>query len=319
MIRTGLPKATTAFLLVLAVAATAGQRVEIYRGGDASVDTPEDNTLVWVDGRCEEGVIAKLECPAIKADTIGRYVDEVLDVLPGGAIGLENDHGGRTLHVIVYASGLEKAQYDKAFRSVHLPRGWEWRRPKGVVHHETRHAFFDRHLKTRTCNGSAQYPCSRTLVEHWGVDEGIASILQESVGKGNVGPAPADSVGAIMDDQCSIDEYPDGGEECAHDIGRLVVQVFDELKAVKGESYARGVYMDALTALRSRWATSTSVRDLHLQVGKEIAEREDVHFGEPESAALTEGDFSIADLLVLLELLGVRDTLDDDDGHISPH
>ena len=245
---------------------------------------------------------------------IGRYVDEVLDVVLGGAIGLENDYGGRTLHVIVFASGLDRAHYGRDFKSVHLPRGWQ-HGGKGAVHHETGHAFFDRYLKTTTCNGSADYPCSETLVEHWGVDEGIASILQESVGKGNVGPAPADSVGAIMDDHCSIDKYPDGGKECAHGIGRLVVQAFDELKAVKGEGYARGVYMDAVVALRSPWEPLVSVRNLQLQVGKEIAEREDVHFGDPEAAALTEGDFSIADLPVLL---GVTDALDDGPDYI-PH
>ena len=317
---TGLPKATTASLLVLAFGATAEQRVEIYTGGDADepgADDPSNNTLIWVDGSCEEGLIAQLECSAVDADTIGQYMGETLDVLPGGDIGLENDDGGRTLHVIVYNQGVDVGHYDRDFKSVHLPRGWQ-RGPKGTVHHETGHAFVDQYLGTKTCDGSAQHPCSETLVEHWGVDEGIASILDESVGKGYVGPAPADSVREIMDDHCSIDEYPDGGEDCAHNIGRLVVKAFDELKAIKGESYARSVYMDAVIALRSPWATAVSVRDLQLQVGREIAEREDVHFGEPEAAALTEGDFSIDDLLALLKLLGLRDVRDDDPDY-SPH
>ena len=141
--------------------------------------------------------------------------------------------GDTTLHVVVHPR--ETGAYDTTFKSILLPRNWQ-STPNGVVHHETGHAFVDEHLGTDTCDGSASYPCTDAVLEHWGVDEGIAMILQEAVGNGIVGPAPADSFDEVMDDHCDIDGYdPDGAVDCAHDIGRLLVETFDglvsELKA----------------------------------------------------------------------------------------
>ena len=242
-----------------------------------------------------------------------------MDRLLGGAIGLKNADGSRTLHVIVYSSGLDEASYESIYNSIQLPRGWQNTQPTGAAHHETGHAFVDHYLKTKTCNGSAQNPCTESLVEHWGVDEGISSILGQSVGGANIGPAPANSVSAIMEDHCSIHEYPKGATDCAHDIGRLVVQAFDELKALKGDGYARSVYLDAAVALRSPWTTYFSARELHIEVGQQLIARENVHIGEPPGAVLTGNDFRIADLLRLLELLGIRQRDDTERPHYAPH
>ena len=98
-----------------------------------------------------------------------------------------------------------------------------------MVHHETGHAIVDKHLGTKTCDGSAAEPCTEAVLEHWGVDEGISMILQKVVGKGSVGSAPEDSLDEIMDDDgCEITEYdPKGAADCAHNIGRLLVESFD--------------------------------------------------------------------------------------------
>ena len=77
--------------------------------------------------------------------------------------------GDTSLHVVVH--DRERGGYDTTFKSVLLPTNW--RRgggPDGVVHHETGHAFFDEHLGTDTCNGSASAPCTEAVLEHRGDD-----------------------------------------------------------------------------------------------------------------------------------------------------
>ena len=144
------------------------------------------------------------------------------------------------------------------------------------------------------------------------MDEGIAKILETSVGGGSVPAPPADSVDAIYEDHCGerregrrvIGSF-DEAARCAHAVGNLVHEMFEELETHRGESYARARYMEAVVALRGD--ISVSVGDFHLQVGREIVSSENnMQFPENEAAALTEGDFSLADLRQLLDLLGVR-------------
>ena len=72
-------------------------------------------------------------------------------------------------------------------------------------------------------------------------------ILQEAVGEGIVGPAPADSVDEIMDDHCEITGYdPDGAADCAHDIGRLLLESFDGLVAEAARDEALAIYTKAV-------------------------------------------------------------------------
>lgn len=172
------------------------------------------------------------------------------------------------------------------------------------MHHETGHAFVDKYLQPQVCDGSVGSPCTKSIVEERGVDEGIAKILQTSVGGGEVEDPPAVSVDAIFEDHCGTLGSISEGRQCAHHIGNLVHDMYEELAKHKGESYARDRYAHAVVALGN--VSSVSVADLHLQVGREIAELEGVQFPVDEAAALTEGDFSLADLRRLLELLGVR-------------
>ena len=84
--------AVCVLVATLAVTASAGQRVEVYNGnraeGDDLAGDPEDNqnTLVWADGKCKEGILTEGPCKMIGAETAARHVNEVLDVLPGGTV-----------------------------------------------------------------------------------------------------------------------------------------------------------------------------------------------------------------------------------------
>lgn len=90
------------------------------------------------------------------------------------------------------------------------------------MHHETGHALFDKHVRTRGCKSA----CTEETVEHWGLDEGI-SFIMERLGGFSVEPPPANSVESIMG-RCKIKE-PGGGQECAYDLGLLLVKSFDAL------------------------------------------------------------------------------------------
>lgn len=195
--------------------------------------------------------------------------------------------------------------------SQRLPGRWKYTPQSGTVHHETGHAFVDEYLGTRTCTGSA---CSRSILEHWGVNEGIAKILESSVGGGEVEAPPASSTGEIFDDHCEMHSYPDGGRKCAHAIGNLVHEMYEELAENKGKDYARARYTEAVVALRN---ASVTVGKLHLQVAREIAELEDVHFEDPPGLEATTS-FRTSDLLYLLEQLGIRKYAEDGP-HYIPH
>ncbi len=269
---------------ILAVRASAEQKVEVYNGntaeGNVFAGNPDDdnNTLVWADGNCKEGILTEDLCNIIGAETAAAHANEVLGVLPGGPIG-SVEGGDTTLHIMVH--DRERGGYDTTFQSVLLPRDWRRNEPVDVVHHETGHAFFDEHLGTETCNGAASSPCTDAVLEHWGTDEGIAMILQKVVGGGIVGPAPADSVDEIMDDHCDIDGYdPGGAADCAHDIGRLLLESFDGLAAEVTRDDALAIYTKAVTEFEGfgRFRENVTFEDLMVNLVRAAPEHAAVIF-----------------------------------------
>ena len=161
----------------------------------------------------------------------------------------------------------------------------------GVVHHEAGHAFFDKRIGGRSCEGDS---CNGSLVEHWGVDEGIAMVLQEAVGGGWGGSPGADTVEEIMDG-CKLKE-PRGGQDCAHELGRLVASAFRELAAVRSD--ALSIYVQAV----KRLGRPVTLSSLQRQVAQELINRADFHIGDPPSLSEAFGDsFDLDDLLDFLE------------------
>lgn len=99
--------------------------------------------------------------------------------------------------------------------------------PPSVVHHESGHAVFDEGVGTNACLGTG---CTEGVVEHWGLDEGFAMVVQQEVGGGYISPPAGGTVEAIMEG-CDIKAAPKGGQKCAHALGRLLVDTFDEYAA----------------------------------------------------------------------------------------
>jgi len=124
----------------------------------------------------------KVDAAAIAVDVaqVSTAIDETIG--PSG-----------TARVIVYDQGQDTGAYNPTFDSILLPSSWSdpvEGEPTGVVHHEAGHAFFDAEIGTNACGGSGQQ-CNNTIIEHWGLDEGIAMILQKVVGNGTIGDPTA--------------------------------------------------------------------------------------------------------------------------------
>jgi len=233
--------------------AFATQHIKIYKHTGTEFDevsTPmpshSDNFLIWEDGSCRDGPVARGYCNLIDADAIADDVQEAGQKV--GFVGQPQEDGSSTIHVIVHDDGAQSPAYTVDFYSILLPitakDGWKYGTGShnGVIQHEMGHAFFDKQVRSKTCKGGA---CTESTIEHWGLDEGISMILQELLSSSDVGDAPADSVQDIMAD-CSIYDAPNGGQDCAHDLGRLLVESFDALASEKTPNQAFAYYRDVV-------------------------------------------------------------------------
>lgn len=129
-----------------------------------------------------------------------------------------------------------------------------------VLPHETGHVYFEKHIG----KGSCSLPCDAAGIKRWGVNEGFAKIVAHRHG----GPAPrAPSAGNAADivAGCSLGTA-NGAAACAHDLGNLVFDAYEEVVDQEGKSIAFNFYRQALLNLASKTVTPATlheeVRDL---------------------------------------------------------
>ena len=210
-------------------------------------------TLIHANGACRDGFTTELLCGDVDADDLWEDIQEVheqLGVTVGDSRGL--------LTVNVYEKGHEDepdnyGAYDPGIDGGIEP-SHDWMEsdglaPPAVVHHETGHAVFDEGVGTKSCEGAS---CTESVVEHWGLDEGFAMVVQQEIGDGYIPPPAGDTVDEIMEG-CDIKAAPKGGQKCAHALGRLLVDTFDEYAAKlqedgMSETAARAKALEVYTA-----------------------------------------------------------------------
>lgn len=253
---------------VVGWSALGAQGIDIYyieeEGETAAIKVYEDTD-------CVDGVLSEGYCANVNAEAIAADIREVLNIA-GGPIGVDGP-----VRAYVYNRGYDKAgSYDLALRAIKLPRNWE-QSPRGVVHHETGHAVFDEYLRGVFCNAGN---CTLGVVKKWGTDEGIAMVFQEAVGGGSPGTSQ-ETVDAIVE-KCDINGLG-GAQRCAHELGRLVNKRFQDLANERGQSFALGVYMQALRNMTDDVTPDTFNEQVTTEIERiDDDEEEDDHGGEDE-------------------------------------
>ncbi|MCY3624214.1 MAG: hypothetical protein OXH68_21210 [Gammaproteobacteria bacterium] len=197
---------------------------------------------------CVDGLSAA-DCAA--ARDIYVEVQETAKVLGDKKLG---DQG--TLHVIVMENNhpqTVRGLYDPRTKSVVLYPN----RAASTLPHEVAHVYVGKHIGTQTASG----------IKSWGAEEGFAKITAHRVtGDSGAGPPSADNVTDILNGtNCTTH-----GSTCAHDIGNLVVDAYEDVAWHVGEVDAYKVYRDALRRLTGLVMTPAS---LHEKVGQILEER----------------------------------------------
>ena len=108
----------------------------------------------------------------------------------------------------------------------------------GVVPHETAHVYFEKHIG----EGSCSLPCDTAGIKRWGVNEGFAKIVQHREG-GRVPRAPSADDAADIVAGCSLGTA-NGAAACAHDVGNLVFDAYEEVVDQEGKSIAFDIQGD---------------------------------------------------------------------------
>ena len=153
------------------------------------------------------------------------------------------------------------------------------------VYHEMGHAFVDKHLRTRTGG-------SRDVLEHWGVDEGFAFILEKKLGE-QVRPPSADSVDDILD-ACG-----DDNQACAHDLGRLLAAVYDQVGSSLGTGTAFRYFRDAVAdfdGLAMGNGSLATFQEVFVNVLQEAADNEDEEKANKAVKAVAEAFRDVANV-----------------------
>ena len=155
------------------------QHIEIYEyAGHTWPPILEDSIVIWRNGcvaanasRCTDG----LRGAAADIGAAHGMLEE--------GVGDPNEDGSRTIRILLHNHADQDNDYD--------PDGAIWLHSavvgdsltdhprKRAIFREMGHAFFDKQVGRRTC----RYSCTKAIVEHWGVDEGMARILASQVGE----------------------------------------------------------------------------------------------------------------------------------------
>lgn len=154
---------------------TAGtQHIEIYEyKGSAWPPRWVESVVLWKDG-----------CVAIDesmcTDSVRGIATEVYEAHRHlkEPVGDRGEDGSGTIRVFIHGNANEQNVYDPSgaiYLHSSVARGGTRDRPRRrTIYHEMGHAAFDKHIGTRTCRHS----CTPELVQHWGVDEGLALITE---------------------------------------------------------------------------------------------------------------------------------------------
>ena len=200
------------------------QHIEIYQyTGNTYPPRVENSTKLW-----RNGCVALV--PSMCTDSVRDMAGEVHEAHEAfnEAVGIDHGDGSRTIKVFIHTfTNEELAEYDAEGGSIYIQSSiaGDWhstvsRRP--TIFQEMGHALFDKLVGGKTC----RHNCTPADLEHWGLDEGIAKVV-ESFGGGVFNDPTADSVQGIIN-QCKT-STEDEVEDCAHDIGDLLVASFDAL------------------------------------------------------------------------------------------
>ena len=168
------------------------QHIEIY----------EYKGSAWPPQWVESVVLWKDECVAIDEsmciDSIRGIATEVYEAHRRikEPVGDRGEDGSGTIRFFIHYNANKQNGYDPAgaiyLHSTVAGGGSRDRPRRRTIYHEMGHAIFDKHVGTRTCGHS----CTPELVQHWGVDEGMAliteSLADEVVDTPPVARPPAD-------------------------------------------------------------------------------------------------------------------------------
>ena len=265
-----------AVCLVLAVGTAADQDVTIYVPG-LITGTRE---AVWVDDACLKD--KKEACEAIYAEVLAGNVQSAHGEL-GESVGDTKDR----IHVLVTDAITSPGDYNAGSNTIRI-REDVTQVPSvstGSVYHEMGHAFVKKHLGTRTGG-------DRDVLEHWGVDEGFAFILEKKLGE-QVRPPSGDSVDGILDG-CGDDD-----QAYAHDLGRLLAAVYDEVGSSMGTEKAFRYFRDAVAdfdGLAMGNGSLATFQEVFVNVLQEAADNEDEEEAKKAVKAVAEAFRDVADV-----------------------
>ena len=227
----------TAWAVCLATAgAGADQDVSILYALDP-VDPWDLPIEIWRDGKCL-GPLVEVACSLAHAEELEDAVQRARKEL-GESVG---DHTGRIRVEVTTKLRNENAlgEYDSLKDLIRIKKTGS-QVSTDSTDHEMGHAFFDKHLKTRTGG-------SDDVLEHWGADEGFAKILaKKTIGQWHASPTGS-SVSEILENWQEKKEQGEEVEpyEIAHDIGNLMATVYDQVKRSTNEAKAFRLFRDAV-------------------------------------------------------------------------
>ena len=127
------------------------------------------------------------------------------------------------------------------------------RRPS-TLPHEVAHVYVNKHIDTQSCS-----TCNAAGIKSWGVEEGFAKIVaHRETGAGN--PSPSSENVASIIGGCSLGTH-EGNANCAHDVGNLVFDAYEEVVDQEGKSIAFDIYRQAFLNLANKTITPSTLHE----------------------------------------------------------
>ena len=165
---------------------------------------------------------------------------------------------GGTQHIIMMKTNhprRSRGLFDPADKAIVLYPN----RGTSTVPHEVAHAYINKHIGTQSCT-----TCNAAGIKSWGVEEGFAKIVAHRE-TGAWHPSPSSENVTNIISGCSLGT-PNGNSKCAHDVGNLVFDAYEEVVDQVGKSIAFDIYQQALLNLANKTITPATlheeVRDL---------------------------------------------------------
>ena len=261
---------------------------------------------IWKDGECTHSLY-KPYCTAARAEDLNDAVQRAHEEL-GESVGDEN---GR-IRVHVTENALQHpshlADYDPMGDVIRIRKTGSEVRDDGVdaAPHEMGHAFVDKH-----------HPgADSSNLEHWGVDEGFAKILSEKTRAQTSHPEPTG--GSVAEIRDNWRKKKAAGEtvhsfQIAHDIGNLLVKVYNEVATSTDEETAFRVFRDAVGDEDFDHlgidGENVTFEEMLLNVLQEAAKIEDEEEAQEATEAIAEAFRDVADVAFSLPAIHQPDDI----------